>query len=338
MCENSDLKISVGIVALNEEQYLPDLLSDILQQTYKKESIELLFIDSDSTDKTFTIFSDFKEQYENIFFSIQILKNPQKKQAFGWNIAILNFKGDALIRLDAHARIPSDFVEKNVFYLAKGENVVGGLRSVKNKETTPWKNTLLVAELSLFGSSIAGYRRKNEEKYVNSMFHACYRRNVLENVGLFNVNLGRTEDNEFHYRIRKKGYKLYYNSEIFSYQLIRSSLKKMIVQKFSNGYWIGKTLFVCPNCLAFYHFVPFFFVLAILMFILISFFDNYIPLLILFIIYGFFDLVNTLMCIKNSKFNITTWALIFIFPLLHLSYGIGTLFGIINKLLDLCRN
>ena len=226
MCENTDLKISVGIVALNEELYLSDLLLDIENQTYEKKYMELLFIDSCSNDKTLSIFLEFKNKFKDKYYSIQILNNPKKKQACGWNIAISNFTGEALIRLDAHARIPSNFVEKNVFYLNKGEDVVGGLRSVKNKVSTNWNNTLLLSELSLFGSSIASYRRTNEEKYVNSMFHACYRRKVLADVGFFNEFLGRTEDNEYHYRIRKNGYKLYYNSSINSFQIIRSNLKK----------------------------------------------------------------------------------------------------------------
>lgn len=37
MCENSNLIISIGIVALNEESYLPDLLNDINNQNYEKK-------------------------------------------------------------------------------------------------------------------------------------------------------------------------------------------------------------------------------------------------------------------------------------------------------------
>ena len=40
MCENSNLIISIGIVALNEESYLPDLLNDINNQNYEKKNIE----------------------------------------------------------------------------------------------------------------------------------------------------------------------------------------------------------------------------------------------------------------------------------------------------------
>ncbi|EGL38408.1 hypothetical protein HMPREF9126_0168 [Parvimonas sp. oral taxon 110 str. F0139] len=90
---------------------------------------------------------------------------------------------------------------------------------------------LLEAESSMFGSGIAPFRNASGKKYVKSMFHAMYKREVLEKVGFFNEKLLRTEDNEFHYRIRKAGYKLCYDDNIISYQHTRNSLSKMIKQK-----------------------------------------------------------------------------------------------------------
>lgn len=326
MCANNNLIISIGIVALNEELYLPQLLSDILNQTYEKKYIEILMIDSCSTDNTLIIFEDFKKNYMECYYNIQVLSNKKKKQASGWNIAISNYTGNALVRIDAHARLTSNFIETNVFYLNKGEKVVGGLRPVISLNDDKWSNTLLLTELSLFGSSVAEYRRIDEEKYVKSMFHACYTREVLDCVKGFNENLGRTEDNEFHYRIRKKGYKLYYNSKIISYQLVRSSLKKMIKQKFGNGYWIGLTTSVCKECLSLYHYIPFFFVLSLVIGIVLLYFNSYF-LLLLASMYCIFDIINTIMLYKNKKANVTTLLSFFIFPILHIAYGFGTLIG-----------
>ena len=106
---------------------------------------------------------------------------------------------------------------------------------------------LLQVENSLFGSSINSSRRSEEKAYVKTMFHAAYRREVLDKVGLFNEQLLRTEDNEFHYRIREAGYKLCYDPSFGSYQYARSDFKRMVKQKYGNGYWIGLTLKVCPR-------------------------------------------------------------------------------------------
>ena len=106
-----------------------------------------------------------------------------------------------------------------------------------------------------FGSSIATYRRSHHKTYVKSVFHGAYRREVFEKAGLFNENLGRTEDNEMHYRILKAGYKICYNPKIISYQHTRNTWRGMIKQNYGNGYWIGLTVGICPRCFSIYHFV-----------------------------------------------------------------------------------
>ena len=58
-----------------------------------------------------------------------------------------------------------------------------------------------------------------------------YRKEVFEKVGLADERLLRTEDNEFHYRVRKAGYDIIFNPEIESYQYIRPTFTKMIQQK-----------------------------------------------------------------------------------------------------------
>ena len=54
-------------------------------------------------------------------------------------------------------------MEKNVKVLESGEYVSGGLRPNIIDESTPWKETLLLAEQSMFGSSIAPYRRSEKK-------------------------------------------------------------------------------------------------------------------------------------------------------------------------------
>lgn len=282
-----------------------------------------------------------KREDEFKFASVQVLDNPKKTQPSGWNVVLRSFSGEAVIRIDAHASIPADFVSKNVAALESGENVVGGVRPNMTDEPTKWKETLLLAESSMFGSSIAPYRNDLGKTYVKSMFHAAYRREVFEKVGLFNEKLIRTEDNEMHYRIRQAGYKLMYDSTIVSYQHTRSTLLKMLKQKYANGYWIGLTSAVCPECLSLYHFVPFAFVAAIILslpgilvnrLLLPAFNLIYMLTCTMWGLYGMLAVVMTILAVISAKekANITNIFLPFLFLLLHLSYGIGTLAGFIN--------
>ena len=233
--------VSVCVVAYNEEKVLGNLLNDIKAQDYEHSKIEVVLIDSMSTDHTKDIMRDFQQQMSDDFKKIQVLENLKKKQASGWNVAIRNFSGDVMIRVDAHASIPPEFVRKNVEILESGEMVSGGPRPNMIDESTPWKETLLLAEQSMFGSSMASYRRSQKKQYVKSLFHGAYRREVLEKVNGFDEQLGRTEDNEFHYRIRQAGYQICYSPEIISYQHARSTLPGMLKQKYGNGYWVALT-------------------------------------------------------------------------------------------------
>ena len=51
------LKLSICIIAYNEEQYLPRLLEDIKLQEYPHEYTEVVLIDGKSSDKTKEIIS-----------------------------------------------------------------------------------------------------------------------------------------------------------------------------------------------------------------------------------------------------------------------------------------
>lgn len=322
--------ISLCMIAYNEQDALDGLFRDIALQDYPHSQIEVVFVDSMSTDNTHQKMEEFKNT-DYGFESVSIIECEKVNQAHSWNAALMHARGDVIIRVDAHARIPRNFVSRNVYNINQGENVVGGGRPNITSDVSSWKLTLLAAEDSLFGSSVASYRRPATQKeYLDSLFHAAYRREVIEKVGGFNEDLGRTEDNEFHYRIRQAGYKMCCCPDIISYQHSRNNLKDMIRQKYSNGRWIGLTLSECPGCLSYFHFAPFAFLVSLVFLSILAFLGFPILLYIILIIYGMFDLVNTVGCLtmKNVQFQFIFLPLIF--PILHISYGVGTLVGLIQ--------
>ena len=314
------LKLSICIIAYNEENFLPRLLEDIKSQEYPHEYTEVVLIDGMSQDKTKAIMEAFKAE-DNGFYNVQVLDNPKRIQAAGWNVAVDNFTGDVLSRIDAHTHIPSDFSRKVMADIEQGENVVGGKRPCLVESDSKWAKMLLSTENALFGSSINSSRRSETKTYINTMFHASYRREVFEKVGHFNEKLIRTEDNEMHYL---------YDPEIISYQYARSSLKRMIKQKFGNGYWIGQTVKVCPRCLSLYHFVPLAFVLAIIVTSVIAVFGFPWLSLIMWGLYGLFAFVSMIIAMINDGFSFAMLLMPAIFPVLHVSYGIGTLCGLLH--------
>ena len=322
--------VSLCMIAYNEAEALDGVLRDFQLQDYPHELIEIVLVDSMSTDATGAKMERFKNT-DYGFRNVAIVQCAKKNQAFSWNAALMTATGDVIIRVDAHARIPRNFVSRNIYNLSQGEDVVGGGRPNITSDVSSWKLTLLAAEDSLFGSSVASYRRPPTQKeYLDSLFHAAYRREVIQKVGGFNENLGRTEDNEFHYRIRKAGYKLCCCPDIISYQHSRNNLKDMIRQKYSNGRWIGLTLSECRGCLSYFHFAPFAFVMMIILCSIIAALGFPILLYTLLIVYGMFDIVNAVGCFTMKNLQPQFALLPIIFPILHVSYGIGTIVGLIQ--------
>lgn len=331
-CEVS-MTVSLGVVAYNEASVIEHILQDIANQDFPHEYMEVILVDSASTDDTREKLEQFALKCQELQFRrIVVLDNPKRKQAAGWNAMIREAQEDIVIRIDAHASIPKDFVRKNVELQKQGEMITGGPRPNVIDQPTPWKETLFLAESSMFGSSIAPYRRQTGRHYVDSMFHAAYRRNIFDEVGVFNESLGRTEDNELHYRMRQAGYKFCYDSDIISYQHIRNSFSGMLKQKYGNGYWIGKTVKVCPGCLSIYHFVPFAFLIGIVLTTLLCVF--HVPWLSV-VMWGLYWLLALIMTVTGiigrKRFYISDLLLPALFLLLHITYGIGTFIGVCSK-------
>ena len=170
--------------------------------------------------------------------------------------------GDAIIRLDAHARMPKDFLQKNLDALARGKDIVGG-SVIGADPDNAWEAVTRALATSRFCGGAAPFRNGGEARYVDTLAYALYRREVYDRVGFYDERLRRTEDNDMHYRMRKAGYRFYFSPDIVSWHAARKTLRGQLSQKWGNGYWIGRTMRIQPRCFAPRHLVPALFVLAL---------------------------------------------------------------------------
>ena len=320
--------VSVVVGLLNEEKFLPRLIEDFKKQTYNHNEIELIFIDGMSKDDSWKILEDFKNSNHD-FYDVVLLKNPKVILSAGMNVGIKAARGECILKVDCHSHITDNFIENNVKIIEEGEDVCGGPRPNIIENADNFSKTLLLVEENMFGSGIADYRKKTTKKYVSSVFQGMYRKSIFDKIGLLDEKVGRVEDNELHYRIRKNGYKIRYSNDILSYQYTRPTLKRMLKQKYSNGYWIGKVSHIYPKAFSIFHFVPLAFVLAIIFSLCM------IPITSIFIIllssvYFLFTILITIMTIINNEFNITILLMPIILFLIHVYYGVGTLVGLIK--------
>lgn len=321
--------VSFIVVALNAGNKLNSLINELQKQDYEHKNIEIIFVDSDSNDNTKEIM--FKLANSNHDFSrVCVLNNPKKILPCGWNIALKESKGDIILRVDAHSSIPKDFVRRNVECITGGQKICGGRVKSIIEDNSKLARVLLLAENSAFGGGIAAFRRKQTDGYVKTLAFAAYSKEVFEVVGKYDERLARTEDNEMHYRMKKAGYKFYYNSKIYSTRYSRNSIYKMMKQKFLNGYWIGLTMAIAPKAFELYHFTPFIFLLSLMVSLFVMIFGKSMFFLLISGFYLFGTIIMSLFSSTQEKDNVLVIFLPLLLFLIHISYGVGTLVGVIK--------
>ncbi|MBR3796557.1 MAG: glycosyltransferase family 2 protein [Clostridia bacterium] len=321
------MRISFIIVAYNAASSIGALLEDLLAQTILPEQIEALLVDSASTDETRALMQAFAKTAP---FEVKVLDNPRRWLASGINVALAAASGDAIIRLDAHARIPKDFLQHNLNALARGEDIVGGCVA-GGEPRGAWESVLRTVDTSRFCGGAAPFRNGGEARYVDTLAYALYRREVYDTVGLYDERLRRTEDNDMHYRMHKAGYKFYFSPDIISYHAARSTMRGQLKQKWGNGYWIGRTMRIQPCCFAPRHLVPAAFVLALFGALALLPVSAW-PLALLLFAYLTCDLFFAARGAASQQEGrlLALVSLPLLFPAVHIVYGTGTICGLLS--------
>lgn len=334
--------ITTIVVAYNEEKYIKKCLESLLNQDYPKNMYEIIIVDGYSNDNTVQIIKKTINDYElnnshennDNLISSKLIYNDKKTLASGWNLAIKQSRGDYIVRIDAHAEVQSNFLMMNITTMMeiKDASCVGG----KIKTVNINNNQSIVQHVlsSPYGIGNSKFRYSNKSEYVDTVPYGMYKKSVFDEIGLFNENLERTQDNDLHRRMKSKGMRFYLNTNIQSIYYSRDSIKKVLKQALNNGKWTMINFLSNPGKMSLRYFVPFSFLtlLIVLLFLSLSsifFFYSFIALLILHLTLGFiFAALKTLNPIHIIKMQVC-------FLLIHLSYGIGSYLGIIKKTLNI---
>jgi glycosyltransferase involved in cell wall biosynthesis len=101
---SGDLFFSIIIPTLNEEDYLPKILSDLSKQ--KEKNFEIIVVDASSQDKTKQKALEFSRTFPLQFYSVE-----KSKVAYQRNFGGQKAKGEYLIFLDADARVSEHFIQ-----------------------------------------------------------------------------------------------------------------------------------------------------------------------------------------------------------------------------------
>jgi cellulose synthase/poly-beta-1,6-N-acetylglucosamine synthase-like glycosyltransferase len=188
-------KVSFVIATWNEEKTISGKLKNTLALDYPKDKLEVIVIDSGSTDQTKNIVRKFKKVR-------LIVEKERKGKADALNKAFKECKGDIVVISDSDCRLDKDILKKSMPYFFDPK--VGALTG---------RQILLNSKENLATKTEQNYRNfyfiiRNAESIIDStlVFHgefSAFRKELLDNI----YNDSVADDSELALRIRKKNYR-----------------------------------------------------------------------------------------------------------------------------------
>lgn len=321
----------------NESAYIERCLNAILAQDYPADRMEILIADGMSTDDTRDNIRAILASAPLPPSSVHILDNPGGIVPTGMNIALCQARSDIIIRVDGHCVIAPDYVSNCVKHLQNdGVDGVGG--SMESIGETSIAKGIAIGMSSPFGVGNSAFRTvSGRDMLADTVPFPAYTRTIIERAGLYDEELVRNQDDEYNYRIRELGGRILLAEDVRSTYFSRASLKGLWRQYFQYGYWKVRVLQKHPRQMSPRQYVPPLFVLALVISALLALLS---ALGLLSSVYGrlssiiplFYLSANLLASFYTASKHGWKYAffLPLVFAILHLSYGLGFVTGLLK--------
>ncbi len=217
--ENAALpNVSVIVTARNNEETIGECIKSIVQLDYPKDNLEVLLIDSNSTDKTAQIAAEY---------GAKVISMPGNAPA-AYNFALKIAKYDILAFIDSDAKVEAEWLRKLVPFLndPKTAGVSGNIETWNTEN--PWARSI--------GYDIKSrYMRLGNYTGRVATMNLLFKRSILEEVGGFDENFPSQYDTELGYRISSRGYRIAFERNAICYHFNRPTLRAYWKQQLQYG-------------------------------------------------------------------------------------------------------
>ncbi|WP_295573920.1 glycosyltransferase family 2 protein [uncultured Microbacterium sp.] len=219
---------------LNEHDYLERAVATVLAQEHDGPG-ELILAIGPSSDGT----TELAHRLAGADPRIRIVDNPAADIPVGLNLAIRAARHPTIVRVDAHSELVPGYTRRAMQTLARVRaGNVGGVmradgRTAFQRAVARWYN-------SPIGLGGGAYHSGGAEGPAESAYLGVMRRSVLEEVGLFDETIRRGEDWELNLRIRRAGYRVWFDPALAVTYWPRESWVRLVRQFRSTGTWRGE--------------------------------------------------------------------------------------------------
>lgn len=226
--------VSYVMPVLNEVRYLEHAVRSILAQE-TAEPREVILALGPSQDGTTELARQLAAQDPRV----RLVDNPRTHIPVGLNLAIRASRYPTVVRVDAHSELPAHYTSTALDALARTQAAnVGGL--MRAEGLTPFQSAVARVYTSRFGLGGPSYHVGGDEGPSESAYLGVFRRDVLDEVGLYDESVRRGEDWELNLRIRSAGYTVWFDPRLAVTYRPRETWDKVVRQFFATGAWRGE--------------------------------------------------------------------------------------------------
>ena len=328
-------KVLIVIPVRNEEKYVKICLESVLDFTVPEDiEVDIAIIDGLSTDSTATIVKSLSDAHKNI----RIVTNDQIFQAPGLNNVIKKSNCNWVMRLDAHAHYPKNYL-KLCYETAveTGSHNCGGVVNTQPGANSYSARLVQALTTHKFGVGNSGFRTGMVEGPADTVPYGFFNKSIFEEIGYFNEKLVRAQDYEYNRRILKNGGKIWFNPKIeityFNQASLSAFLVKQILKEAPYNVYMW---YLAPYTFAYRHAITGVFSLGVIFGLILSFSFPIIHT-IFFTVLWLYTLLAILSAIQQAVKYKSSLHLILLAPsffLFHFLHGLGILGGAIKLALN----
>lgn len=322
--------VSVILAIFNEAASVGKSLASLLNQETPDFDLEILAIDGMSEDGTGEILKSIAATDSRL----RILVNQRRKTPFAFNLGLREARGQYVCIFGSHTTYRRDYISVCLKEMISHNAVACVGRIVTRPLDETLEASLVAWAVSHpFGSSRKSFRTQ-QEGASETVNYPIARIAALLEVGGFSEQLLRNQDNDMVQKLRAKGHKLYCTWKTECYYHPKGTLKGLLVYAYRAGFWNVLSFKENLTCMALRHFVPFFFLAALLSASLLALCGlilphanrelTSLPLLALLGVYMAVGTVAALQVAWREK-AVGALCLPFVFLGFHVAYGYGTL-------------
>jgi glycosyltransferase involved in cell wall biosynthesis len=323
--------VSILIPARNEQRYIVACLESVLAFACPPEvTFEILVLDGRSEDRTVALAEEIARRDPRV----RVLDNPGRIQSTAVNLGVRESHGAWIMRLDAHAQYPVNYLQFCLETARRtGADNAGGIFITEPGSDGYSAQLVQALTTHKFGVGDSGFRTGAQEDWADTVPYGFFRHEIFDRIGLLDERLVRAQDYEFNRRIIAAGGRIRRNPLIqiryFNQPTLRAFYRKQFVHEAPYNAYLW---YLAPYAFAPRHAITGVFTAGVLGGVALSPFSVWIawPFAAVMALYTLLAVASAVQQAIRYRHPLHALCLPLCFFLFHFIHGLGVLVGLLR--------